>query len=112
MNHHTREYYKISPSKARELIYTNPYILLIDVRDPEEYYEEHIPGSINIPLQVLDTEIVNLSVNPSTPIILYCKMGMRAASGASLLYQMGFQNLYVFGGIDDWKYETVRYGDF
>ena len=108
MSDYKESYIRISPSKARKLLRKNPYIVLIDVRTPEEYIEGHIPGSINIPLQVLDLEIDNLLIYPYTPIMVYCKTGVRAASAAAILSQMCFQNVYTLGGIEDWPYEIEK----
>ena len=110
MSGYEKGYVKISPSKARKAIKENPYILLVDVREPEEYYSAHIPGSINIPLQTLGWGIMNMSLSPYYPIICYCKTGIRAASAANMLTDMGFQNVYTMGGIKNWPYETIGYG--
>ena len=109
MSSYSESYIKVSPSRARKLLYRDPNILLIDVRDPEEYMDGHIPGSINIPLQVLDFEIDNLPVCPYTTIMVYCKTGVRAATAASILNQEGFQNVYTLGGIENWPYEIISY---
>lgn len=112
MSRYRENYIKISPSKARKLLKSDPYILLIDVRTPEEYVEENIPGSTNIPLEVLAWEINNLSCSPYTHIMVYCKSGKRAASAATILVQSGFQTVYNLGGINDWPYETVSYAGY
>jgi phage shock protein E len=109
MSHHGESYIKISPSKARKLLRREPDTLLVDVRNPEEYIEGHIPGSINIPLQVLGWEMDSLSVCPYTPIMVYCKTGVRAASAASILVQKCFQNVYTLGGIESWPYEIESF---
>lgn len=104
----TRNHYiKISPSKARRLLMEDPYIVLIDVRTPEEYDAEHIPGSINIPVQAIAWEIHEVPICLFTPLIVYCKTGIRACEAASILTRIGFQTVYTFGGIQKWPYETV-----
>ncbi|MDP4090440.1 MAG: rhodanese-like domain-containing protein [Bacillota bacterium] len=108
MNGYVKNYTRISPATARKLLMSTPGILLIDVRNPEECASGYIPGSINMPLQYLQWGIRNLPVGPYTPIITYCQAGMRAASAATLLVQTGFQNVYTFGGIENWPYEIVK----
>jgi phage shock protein E len=109
MSRNRKNYIKISPSKGRSLLMRDPDIILIDVRTHEEYAFENIPGSINIPLEVLEWQIFNLPINPYTPVMIYCKSGVRAALAASILIHMGFQTVYTLGGILNWPYETVGY---
>ena len=69
---------------------------IIDVRTPGEYQGGHIPGSKNIPLQVLSSKLGSLPKNQ--PIITCCASGMRSASAKSLLSQNGFTQVYNGGG--------------
>lgn len=69
---------------------------IIDVRTPGEYQGGHIPGSKNIPLQVLSSKMATLPKNQ--PIITCCASGMRSASAKSLLTQNGFTQVYNGGG--------------
>ncbi len=62
--------------------------LIIDVRTPEEYRQGHVPGSMNIPLEILQGEMKNL--DKRRPIITCCRSGMRSASAALLLTNNGF----------------------
>jgi len=65
---------------------------IIDVRTKEEFQRGHIPGSVNIPLQVLGN---NLSGIPKDePLILCCASGMRSGSAASMLKSKGFTNVH------------------
>jgi len=69
---------------------------IIDVRTPGEYQGGHIPGSKNIPLQVLSSKLGSIPKNQ--PIITCCASGMRSASAKSLLTQNGFTQVYNGGG--------------
>ena len=40
-------------------------------------------------------------------ILIYCRSGRRSADAANDLIDMGYTNVYDFGGIIDWPYETV-----
>ncbi|NND85425.1 MAG: hypothetical protein HKN46_09785 [Acidimicrobiia bacterium] len=69
---------------------------LLDVRQPGEYEEGHIPGAVNIPLRELGE---NIDMIPTDrPVIIYCKSGWRAGIGVSSLAMMGFDNVKAFGG--------------
>lgn len=102
-------YYKnISPSEGKKLLKLNHDILLIDVRAPEEYIEGHIPGSINIPIELLEWQLYYLQLSPYTPVMVYCQSGMRAAYAACTLVGLGYINVYNLGGIQNWPYKIVQ----
>jgi rhodanese-related sulfurtransferase len=63
--------------------------IIIDVRTPSEYKGGHIKGSINIPLQNLES---NLSkIKKANPVITCCASGMRSASAKGMLKSKGFE---------------------
>lgn len=81
--------------------------LLVDVRTPEEYTEEHLPGARLIPLHKLDQRYEE--INRKKKIITYCRSGRRSMGGAILLCNKGFQELYnMYGGIMNWSYEKIK----
>ena len=61
---------------------STPNAVLLDVRTPEEYATGHIPGSVNHPLESMQT----YDGDVSAPIFAYCRSGPRrgAAEGAGL----------------------------
>lgn len=84
--------------------------LLIDVREPDEYRQGHIAGSVNIPRGMLEFKISNEPAlqNVTRPVIVYCKTSGRAALSAVALQSMGFQNvLSLAGGFDSWTAEGL-----
>ena len=100
-------YTKISAEQAKNMMdEENPFILL-DVRTEAEYNEKHIGGAVLIP----DTEIKSRAESElpdkDAIILVYCRSGRRSASAANELVSMGYSNVYNFGGILDWPYETV-----
>ena len=66
--------------------------LLLDVRGPDEYAEGHIPGSQNIPLQVLD-QVDSLADSIDTALYIYCHSGVRSRQAATMLQHMGYRNI-------------------
>ena len=75
---------------------------IIDVRNPEEYEEKHIPAAVNIPLKELENYSIQISKN--VIIITVCgKGGGRSAEGAKYLNQLGFSNAkFLCGGTFSW----------
>ena len=75
--------------------------VLLDVRTKEEYKDNHIDGSINIPIQSLE-KIRLLVENRQTPLYVYCKSGSRSASASNELRKMGYSDVTDIGGIKDY----------
>lgn len=80
--------------------------LLLDVRQPEEYEDGHIPGATLIPLGELETR--QGEIDRSKKIITYCRSGRRSMAAAITLCGLGFKDLHSMdGGITNWQYETI-----
>ncbi|MDT8448343.1 MAG: rhodanese-like domain-containing protein [bacterium] len=93
----------ISPVEAREYCRNHPTesYQLVDVRQPGEYEQGHIPGSVLIPLDQVVASQVDL--DKSKPTLVYCHAGRRSAAAAQHMAQMGFTELYdVQGGYSSW----------
>lgn len=79
---------------------------IIDVRDEDAFFLEHIPGSRNIPLSKLATRLEQLKSQPR--IILSCEKGMRAQEAANLLLSHGFKEIELLeGSLTGWKKEKL-----
>ena len=74
---------------------------LIDVRQPEEYAEGHIPGATLIPLGELPDRIDEIDRSKLT--LVYCRSGGRAGNGTALLTQAGFEQAHNIGGLPEWN---------
>lgn len=80
--------------------------ILLDVRTKEEYQNYHIEGSLNIPLQSLDS-VENQIPDKNTPIFVHCLSGARSASAASILQKKGYTTITDIGGISSYKGQTL-----
>lgn len=80
--------------------------VLLDVRTKEEYADYHIEGSVNIPLDRLDT-ISGRIPDKATPLFVHCLSGGRSASAAAYLKRNGYSRVYDIGGIRSYRGETV-----
>ncbi len=90
----------ISPDKVREYIKKNlpGNLCLLDVRQPLEYEQGHLPGAMLVPLHELPSRIRELDTEKT--IIVYCRSGNRSRSAAGLLMSAGVKNvLNMEGGI-------------
>lgn len=69
---------------------------IVDVRSRAEFSGGHIKGSINIPLQELESHLKKLKKDK--PVITCCVSGMRSASAKNILLQNGFREVHNGGG--------------
>ena len=79
-------------------------VLLIDVREPEEFTAPpgHLPGAVNIPLQTLSGRVAEIA-GQARPVVLVCKTDRRSAKAAEILLQAGLADVTVLrGGTDGW----------
>ena len=73
---------------------------IVDVRTPDEFAGQHIPGAINIPLDEVAQRINELKELPK-PIIAYCRSGNRSGMAVAILKQNGIAEAVNGGGIDE-----------
>jgi len=104
----TAQYRKISPQLAKEMMDSGESVIILDVRSEAEYEQGHIPGAVLMPNETIDTAIVRQFDDREAVILVYCRSGNRSAQAARKLVSLGYVNVYDFGGIIDWPYETVR----
>ncbi len=79
--------------------------VLIDVREPGEYQQGHLPAAINIPRGVLEFKVTGTPelANRDLKFVVYCKTSGRAALAAKALQDMGYLNVTsISGGFDAW----------
>ncbi len=82
---------------------TDPNVVLIDVRTPQEFAEGHIEGALNIDFYGDNFEREIHAINQSKTILVYCKSGNRSGKAASILAKNNFKNVYdLSGGISGW----------
>ena len=80
--------------------------LLLDVREPDEYEQGAIPGSIHIPRGNLESGIENRVVDRDQPMVVMCAGGVRSAFAADTLGQLGYTDVVSMdGGFNRWKDE-------
>jgi rhodanese-related sulfurtransferase len=81
-----------------------PNALLLDVREPEEFAREHVPGAVSLPQADLATRLDEIPRD--RPILTICQSGMRSLRSAQFLRQQGYQNVVtVVGGTRAWREE-------
>ncbi len=96
-------------SEVKALIHQSPEnTILLDVRNPEEFVEKHIPGALNIPLTELENHLTEWSTK-NTLVTVCRKGGSRSASAAEILKTSGFLNsFYLCGGTFGWYENEIK----
>ena len=79
--------------------------ILLDVRRVDEYQTKHIPGSINIPVEVIE-EAPLILLDKNQTIYVYCRSGVRSLKASEALINMGYTNIIEIGGILDYTGPT------
>ena len=99
-------YEQITQEEAKEMMDTQEVIIL-DVREQDEYDSGHIPGAVLLPVGTIDKDPA-AEVIPETDstVLVYCRSGNRSKTASSTLAELGYTNIYEFGGINTWPYET------
>lgn len=85
----------------------SPGAVLLDVRNPGEYADGHIPGSINLPLMQLP-KADELIDSLDTPIFTYCLSGGRSRKAEAFLLEQGYTNVRNIGGINAYTGELEK----
>lgn len=104
-------YTQITQEKAKQIIDSEDNIIILDVRRQDEYDSGHIPNALLIPNETItDTPPEELS-DLNQKILIYCRSGNRSKQAAQKLADIGYTNVFEFGGINTWQYEIVTADD-
>lgn len=77
-------------------------MVLMDIREPDEWNLGHIPNAVYLPRGIMETSI-EARVPRDATLVLYCASGNRSALAAVTLQEMGYQNVAsMAGGFRDW----------
>jgi Rhodanese-related sulfurtransferase len=74
--------------------------LVIDVREPHEYADGHVPGAEPMPLMSVPQRVDELPTD--RPVYVVCAVGGRSARAAAFLVTRGVDAVNVDGGTGDW----------
>jgi rhodanese-related sulfurtransferase len=102
-----RSYTQISQDEAKQMMQQDDGHVIVDVRRPDEFAAGHIPGAICIPNETIGSDQPEELPDLAQVILVYCRSGNRSKQAAQKLFDMGYTNVYEFGGIIDWTGEVV-----
>ena len=100
-------YKKISAEDAKAII-DSEEVIILDVRTQEECNSGHIENAVLLPVNEIKDNADEILADKNAKILVYCRSGNRSATASKELIEMGYTNVYDFGGIISWPYEVVK----
>ncbi len=103
---------EIMPWDLEERRAANPELLIVDVREPYEFYAMHIPGSINVPRGILESAcewdyeetVPELVRGRDREIVVVCRSGYRSILASHVMQVLGFTRVASLQtGLRGWK---------
>ena len=83
---------------VRRRIEAGDAMILVDVREPDEWDAGHLPGAVAMPRGVLERDVEQAFPDLDAPLVLYCGGGYRSALAAESLGRMGYTNVQSMDG--------------
>ena len=97
-------YQQINQEEAKEMMDTQEVIIL-DVREQDEYDSGHIPDAVLLPVGTIDEDAAAAAIpEKGSTVLVYCRSGNRSKTASSALAELGYTNIYEFGGIKTWPF--------
>lgn len=85
---------EVDAATLRQWQTENPHLVIIDVREPEDFSHGHIQGAINVPRGLLELDIDEVIPEQNKIVVAYCGGGSRSALAADTLQIMGYDHVY------------------
>ncbi len=94
----------MSLAEVKHRIEHGPHdLVLLDVREKDEYDRSHLPGALHVPRGQLELRVDKELPDPTARILAYCQYGRISTLAAATLRTMGFQRAVALdGGFDSW----------
>ncbi|MBK1724322.1 rhodanese-like domain-containing protein [Thiocystis violacea] len=103
---------EIMPWDLEERLRENPQLLIVDVREPDEFAAMHIQGSLNVPRGILESAcewdyeetVPDLVQAREREVVVVCRSGYRSVLAAHSMNVLGYQNVVSLKtGLRGWK---------
>src|SRR5204863_2776207 len=96
------------PAELQRRLASGEKLVVIDVRDPDEYRDGHLEAATSISRGFLEFRVGTAVTDPSTPVVLYCQTGLRSLLAAKALKELGYQNVInLQGGFQKWTQSGI-----
>jgi rhodanese-related sulfurtransferase len=91
---------EVTPAEVKQMLERKEDVVLLDVREPNEWNLGHLPGAVHIPRGTMETRVEQV-IPRDREVVVYCAGGNRSALAADTLQQMGYRN--VASMADGWR---------
>jgi len=99
-------YQQITQEEAKAMM-DSQEVIILDVREQDEYDSGHIPGAVLLPVGTIDdTTAAQVIPEKDSTVLVYCRSGNRSKTASAALADLGYTNIYELGGINTWPYDT------
>lgn len=100
-------YQNISSEQLKKMIESEKNLMVIDVREKNEYNTGHIKSAILLPTSEIRSRVNEIPKDKK--FVLVCASGARSSQVAAWLVQMGYKEVYnLEGGLSSWPYELDK----
>jgi rhodanese-related sulfurtransferase len=89
---------EITAAKLGALQKEQPSLVLVDVREDNEWEKSRIPGAIHVGRGVLEGSVESKVPQKSATVVVYCRSGARSAVAADVLGKMGYAKVFSLAG--------------
>ena len=97
-------YQQISQEEAKKMM-DEQDVIILDVREQDEYESGHISGAVLLPVGRISEDTASAVIPENDSVVLvYCRSGNRSKTASAALVELGYSNIYEFGGINTWQY--------
>ncbi len=95
---------EVSVGDVKKMIDNKDKIVILDVRDKDEFETGYIPGAINLSRGMLEFKINTVIPDRNAKIVVYCGVDLRGPLATRTLNEMGYRNaVNINGGLKAWK---------
>lgn len=98
----------ISAADAKKMMESGQDIKIVDVRTKDEYAEGHIKDAVLLPVAEIELEAEDVLEDKGQAVLVYCRSGVKSRIASQLLVELGYTDVYEFGGILNWPYEITK----
>ena len=100
------QYKRITSKEAQSMMSDD--VMILDVRTQEEFDGGHIRNAILLPYDEIGERAESVIKDKNLTVLVYCRTGRRSEIAARELIDMGYTNVFDFGGIVNWHGETIQ----
>jgi rhodanese-related sulfurtransferase len=105
---HSASYKQISQQEAKQMM-DSGNVIVLDVREKDEYDAGHIAGAVLLPVGTIgENSAAEVIPQKDSTVLVYCRSGNRSKTASQKLADLGYTQIFEFGGINTWPYEVEK----